>query len=522
MKKRLFLHFGIVVFAALLLINCKNPVGPPTPAAPPAMPAATPAAGPKSISSEKIIITAPVKGATPSTTAIDSEKGDNFTIGTVTWSPAVNSFVASTVYTASVTLTAKSGYTFNGLGSTTVNGQSVKASDNTGSAVTLSHTFPATSEKTVTNIAINTQPTKLGYTHGDKLDLAGLVVTLTHDDKTTEDVAIAKFADKNITANPSAGNDLVYSAHNGQPVKITYGSLTSNTGNLTVNRATPKAADYDISGTGTFTYDGNAKKVTVTAKSGKSTGAITVKYNSSTTAPLAAGTDFNLVSGLSAGTLKIIVPPIEMVYVPGGSFQMGPPDGDRDYHPNQKPVHKVTLTGFFMGKYEVTQSQYQAFMGTNPSYFNSNPANGEVQGNRPVEWVSWYNAIVFCNRLSIAEGLSPAYRISESTNPSNWGAVPTNSSSTWNSVEIIADSNGYRLPTEAQWEYAARGGNGSLGNYIYSGSNTLEEVAWYENNSDSKTHEVGKKKPNGLGLYDMSGNVAEWCWDWWGDYSSEA
>jgi formylglycine-generating enzyme required for sulfatase activity len=208
---------------------------------------------------------------------------------------------------------------------------------------------------------------------------------------------------------------------------------------------------------------------------------------------------------------------IVMVYVPGGSFQMG--DVKNEGWNDERPVHTVTLTGFYMSKHEVTQAQYEAIMGTNPSDFNSNPAAGEIQGNRPVECVSWYDAIVFCNKLSIFEGLTPAYRISGSTNPSDWGIVPTSGNSAWNAVEIVGGSNGYRLPTEAQWEYAAKGGNGSPGNYTYSGSDTVGNVAWYYENSSSKTHEVGKKSPNGLGIYDMSGNVYEWCWDWFGEYS---
>ncbi|MDR2941212.1 MAG: formylglycine-generating enzyme family protein [Treponema sp.] len=216
---------------------------------------------------------------------------------------------------------------------------------------------------------------------------------------------------------------------------------------------------------------------------------------------------------------------IEMVQIPGGSFQMG--DTKNEGYNDEKPVHTVTLTGFYMGKYEVTQAQYQAVMGRNPSYFDGGsyrePASGEVQGNRPVESVSWYDAIVFCNKLSMAKNLSPAYSISGSTNPADWGSVPNwESNSTWDAVTIVSGSTGYRLPTEAQWEYAAKGGNGSPGNYTYAGSNTVGDVAWYWNNSDNKTHEVGKKAPNGLGLYDMSGNVWEWCWDWYAEYPSEA
>jgi formylglycine-generating enzyme required for sulfatase activity len=167
-----------------------------------------------------------------------------------------------------------------------------------------------------------------------------------------------------------------------------------------------------------------------------------------------------------------------------------------------------------MGKYEITQKEYQKIMGTNPSRFKGD--------NLPVETVTWYDALVFCNKLSMAEGLSPAYSINGSTNPSNWGTVPTDRNSSWDAVIIVNGSNGYRLPTEAQWEYAARGGNGSPGNYTYSGSNNADDVAWYSGNSGDSTHAVGTKKPNGLGLYDMSGNGEEWCWDRYGAYASGA
>jgi len=208
---------------------------------------------------------------------------------------------------------------------------------------------------------------------------------------------------------------------------------------------------------------------------------------------------------------------IEMINVPGGSFQMGGDglsDGDGL---NSIPKHSVTLTSFFMSKTEVTQAQYQAVMGTNPSNY--------IGSNLPVEGVSWYDALVFCNKLSMAKGLTPAYRINNSTDPAAWGSVPAYENNyankaAWDAVTIVSGSTGYRLPTEAQWEYAAKGGNGSPGNYTYSGSNNVGDVAWYEDNGGGVTHPVGTKAANSLGLYDMSGNVYEWCWDWYGSYPS--
>ncbi|MDR1837000.1 MAG: formylglycine-generating enzyme family protein [Treponema sp.] len=207
---------------------------------------------------------------------------------------------------------------------------------------------------------------------------------------------------------------------------------------------------------------------------------------------------------------------VEMVWVPRGSFQMGDTDGEG--FERELPVHNVTLTGFYMSKTEVTQGQWYTVMGID---FNADFGRGN---NYPMYYVSWYDALVFCNKLSMAEELTPAYRINNSTDPAMWGSVPTsNYDSTWDAVTIDSGSNGYRLPTEAQWEYAAKGGNGSPGNYLYSGSENVDDVAWYSgNNSPHGTKPVGSKQPNGLDLYDMSGNVYEWCWDWYGSYSSTA
>jgi formylglycine-generating enzyme required for sulfatase activity len=193
----------------------------------------------------------------------------------------------------------------------------------------------------------------------------------------------------------------------------------------------------------------------------------------------------------------------EMIFVQGGTYQMGCNSGDSD----EKPAHSVTVSSFYISKYEITNEDYIKFL--NAKNLNSNGSYNAQElidmndedcaiGYRdgsfyfkgssyadnkkcPVIEVTWYGAVEYCNWLSQTTGKT------------------------------------YRLPTEAEWEYAARGGSLSHG-YIYSGSNNINEVAWYEGNSGGKTHSVGTKQPNELGIYDMSGNVCEWCSDWYGKY----
>ena len=232
---------------------------------------------------------------------------------------------------------------------------------------------------------------------------------------------------------------------------------------------------------------------------------------------------------------------IEMVWLRGGAFNMGAPASENNYT-YEKPVHAVILDSFHMGKYEVTQEQYEAVMGTNPSKTTYEADPGENPARRPVDTVSWFSAIVFCNKLSVLEGLTPVYKLNGGANADEWGEVPPttgndavpgegNHNKAWWNEKITRDAtaDGYQLPTEAQWEYACRAGTQTPYNNgdglpppaSVDGSSELSiinpTIGWYRNNSGNprKTHEVGLLPPNAWGLYDMHGNVAEHCWDWY-------
>ncbi len=189
-----------------------------------------------------------------------------------------------------------------------------------------------------------------------------------------------------------------------------------------------------------------------------------------------AGANICFKVEVNSGKFTVNGVSFEMVRVEGGTFRMGTTsEQEDDAYSDEKPVHSVTLSSYYIGKTEVTQALWQAVMGSNPSDFEGD--------DLPVECVSWDDCQEFIQKLNSLTGRN------------------------------------FRLPTEAEWEFACRGGNNSRG-YKYSGSNNLGSVAWYDDNSGGQTHPVATKAPNELGIYDMSGNVWEWCSDWYADYTS--
>ena len=277
-----------------------------------------------------------------------------------------------------------------------------------------------------------------------------------------------------------------------QKLDVAFNELVAIQGNLSVNYK-PFGADVYIDGNkvgqSPRVFNGimvGNHKVEI-KKDGYGTDSKTVNILEGQTATivgvLTTNTSSSVASGASSSGNTITIPvkngiSIDMVRVEAGTFTMGATPEMEDPWDDEKPAHQVTLTNdYYMGKYEVTQALWQAVMGNNPSYFKGD--------NLPIEQVSWNDCQEFISKLNSITGKT------------------------------------FRLPTEAEWEYAARGGKKSRG-YQYSGSSNISDVAWYTDNSGSKTHAVGSKQANELGIYDMTGNVWEWCQDWHEEYTGSS
>jgi len=582
------------------------------------------------ITDPDVYVVGPLRGETPQTTAnVDSSQ--NYIAGNVSWTPAPvnNEFQGGIQYTATVTLTVKSGDYIFASGSdlsAKISGIPATVSTNNQTSITVSYQFVATLDKVITAIAVTNQPSILTYTHGQTLSLDGLEVTVTYEgDPNPEVLPFAQFQSKNMTTNPADGVTLTRAYplnHNGTTVVVSIGSLYVNTDQLTVN---PK--ELTITGVAHGkTYDGNTTVtggvtgVTFTGTIGNDnaqvsvinssvnavynnadagstmringltlTGSAANNYNVTTPvlavtatpgitkrnttmnswpiASVASGAalstaqfsttilGYSAPTGLNGATVtgtytfnspgttvalassgssyaatftpdsanynsatgNIVVTirststssvAMEMVYMPAGSVtviywynRFGP--GDVDWNKVrywEEYSRTANLSAFYIGKYEVTQAQYQAVMGTNPSSGSSNATAGETQNRRPVENVTWYDAVEFCNKLSTLEGLQTVYTVSGRTPATGYPITSM-------TVTMDMSRNGYRLPTEMEWNYAG------ADTYPVTPVAQRETYAWYQPNSSSRTHQVGLKLGNRKGLYDIVGNVQEWCFD---------
>jgi formylglycine-generating enzyme required for sulfatase activity len=372
--------------------------------------------------------------------------------------------------TTSSSATASAAYTFNYPLAATPTFSPVAGTYASDQSIALTTTTPNATIYYTTN---NTTPTSSSAVYSTPISIAGHGTSMVIQAK-------AISATTSLSSAASGTFTIAYPAA-ATPTFNPPGGVYTSTQSVTISSTTAGATIW-------YTTDGSDPTSSATRLSGASPVA-------SVSAPLgktlrAEATAIGY-STSAEGTANYQPPLLTMLPVAGGSFNNG--------------TSLVTVSSFTMSKYEITQNQYAIVTGSSPSSFST------VTGG-PVDTVTWFDAVEFCNKLSTRESRTPVYTISGRTPATGYPITSASVTATWT-------NNGYRLPTEAEWEYAARGGASTHG-YVYAGSSTIDGVAWYSTNSASKTHAVGGKTANELGLYDMSGNLWEWCWDWYGAYPS--